>query len=328
MTRVEIEIQANVLLTVPLGSRELRSEKTLTPTEYQKLQEFLAFKKATIADLLESNGSALLEGLQIKNLQKKRVENLLKQGTALAISVEKWERAGLWIISPLHEDYPQRYLEKFREKTPPIIFGAGSRKILNKRGIAIVGSRSVSRENEILARSLGELASTQGYSVISGGAKGVDELSMRGAIDKEGQIVGVMTANLLRSAVSKKYRSAIARGDLTLISMINPETGFSVGAAMKRNKYIYALSEMAIAVCSTIEKGGTWTGAIENLKNEWVPLFLGSNKESGSGNEALVNKGGHWLPSLDEINFDKLIDASNSKDVNFTEEPSQLSFGI
>jgi hypothetical protein len=43
-------------------------------------------------------------------------------------------------------------------------------------------------------------------------------------------------------------------------------------------------------VTSSQGKGGTWSGAIENLKRGWVPLWVKGLAESssGSGNAALT----------------------------------------
>ncbi len=42
---------------------------------------------------------------------------------------------------------------------------------------------------------------------------------------------------------------------------------------MQRNKYIYSLADAAMVVHSG-DSGGTWTGAKENLKKQWVPLWV------------------------------------------------------
>jgi hypothetical protein len=51
-------------------------------------------------------------------------------------------------------------------------------------------------------------------------------------------------------------------------------------------------------VTSSQGKGGTWSGAIENLKRGWVPLWVKGLAESssGSGNAALIQQGARWLP--------------------------------
>ena len=72
-----------------------------------------------------------------------------------------------------------------------------------------------------------------------------------------------------------------------LISSFNPEAGFTVGKAMQRNKYIYCLSDKALVVRSGI-KGGTWEGAIENMKKQWVPIWVRRDSD-GFGNTALLS---------------------------------------
>src|SRR5690606_42161140 len=85
-------------------------------------------------------------------------------------------------------------------------------------------------------------------------------------------------------------------GDLVLVSPFNPEAGFNVGNAMARNKHIYCLSDAAVVVNSKPDKGGTWTGATEDLKSGWVPLWVQHKDDPASGNAALVQKGARWFP--------------------------------
>lgn len=51
-----------------------------------------------------------------------------------------------------------------------------------------------------------------------------------------------------------------------------------------------------MVVNSTPEKGGTWNGVIEDLKSEWVPLWVQSKDDPESGNATLVQKGARWFP--------------------------------
>ena len=92
------------------------------------------------------------------------------------------------------------------------------------------------------------------------------------------------------------YRRYILSGDLALVSPFNPEARFHVGSAMARNASIYCLADAAVVVCSEIGKGGTWTGAVENLKHGWVPLRVKPDSTPGSGNPELVRRGAEWLP--------------------------------
>ncbi len=56
------------------------------------------------------------------------------------------------------------------------------------------------------------------------------------------------------------------------------------------NRYIYALADYAVVVDSAEREGGTWAGAIEDLRHEWTPLYV---RDPGDkpGNRALIAKG-------------------------------------
>ena len=130
-------------------------------------------------------------------------------------------------------------------------------------------------EDELtFASNLGTLAAAQETCVVSGGASGVDEAAMLGALRAQGWAVGVLADRLLRAATSTTFRPFIMADTLTLISPFNPEAGFDVGNAMARNKYIYCMADAAVVVASLRGKGGTWHGALENLKHTWVPLWI------------------------------------------------------
>ena len=76
-----------------------------------------------------------------------------------------------------------------------------------------------------------------------------------------------------------------------------------VGNAMARNKYIYCMALHAIVVSSTPNRGGTWTGAVENLGQGWVPLWVKETDAADSGNPRLVERGGRWLADVDDLVF-------------------------
>ncbi|MDG2442116.1 MAG: DNA-processing protein DprA, partial [Luminiphilus sp.] len=151
------------------------------------------------------------------------------------------------------------------------------------------------------AKSLGKQAALEGMSVISGGAKGVDETATLAALEIEGTAVSVLANDLFKASINRKWQSYLRAGQLALISSVSPETGFQVGNAMGRNKYIYSLSDYAVVVRSDKDSGGTWAGATENLRsnNRWVPLFVPA-APSCEGNSALIDKGARSIDIPEE----------------------------
>jgi predicted Rossmann fold nucleotide-binding protein DprA/Smf involved in DNA uptake len=290
------QAQAVMLLTVSFGKSDQTTAKPLSRKEWSRFAIWLRDHSLGPASLFENNLQSLLAGWVDRTVSVARLEQLMGRGTALGLSLEKWHRAGLWILTRSDPDYPEKLKRRLGSGAPAVLFGCGNRRLLSGGGVAVVGSRDASREDLAFTKKLGEDAAKQGYSIVSGGARGVDQTAMLGALDKEGTSVGVLADSLLKSVTSSKYRKHIMSGDLALITPFNPEAGFNVGNAMSRNRYIYCLADAAVVVSSTPEKGGTWNGAIEGLKAKWVPLWVRQNTNEKSGNSELHRRGAELFP--------------------------------
>jgi predicted Rossmann fold nucleotide-binding protein DprA/Smf involved in DNA uptake len=83
---------------------------------------------------------------------------------------------------------------------------------------------------------------------------------------------------------------------LALVTPYAPNAGFSVGAAMGRNKLIYALADYALVIASEGGQGGTWAGATEALKGGWLPVFVFDGLQVPEGNRQLLQKGALSFP--------------------------------
>lgn len=304
--------QAILLLTSHFSKAKGESVKPLTPKEWGRFALWLKEKSLTPEQLMTGRLDELLNGWSDKTITLDRAEGLMERGSALALAMEKWLRAGLWVMTRSDPDYPVRFKQHLRTDSPAILFGCGNRALLNGGGLAVIGSRNVSDKDLAYSRDLGALAAAKGYSIVSGGARGVDEASMLGALEAEGTVIGVLADSLLRACSSAKYRKYLMANNLVLVSTFYPEAGFNAGNAMQRNKYIYCLSDAAIAVQSGI-KGGTWSGAMENLKKQWVPLWVKRTADKSAGNSAIVKAGAAWVSeNIREIDFTALFLAKTS----------------
>ena len=114
---------------------------------------------------------------------------------------------------------------------------------------------------------IGRLVAKARRTLVSGGARGIDQAAMRGALESGGKVAGVLADSLERTAMNREHRNLLMDGQLILVSPYDPSAGFSVVNAMQRNKLIYALADSAIVVTSDYNKGGTWKGAVERLEN-------------------------------------------------------------
>jgi predicted Rossmann fold nucleotide-binding protein DprA/Smf involved in DNA uptake len=201
--------------------------------------------------------------------------------------------------------------------------------LLDGGGLAVVGSRHVDDELIAYTENVGKLAAGAGLALISGGAKGIDLAAMRGALQADGAVAGVMSDSLERGALARDNREPLMDHKLTLVSPYDPAAGFNVGHAMQRNKMIYALADAALVVTSDFEKGGTWAGAIEQLeKLHFVPVFARQGANSGKGNAALLHHGA--VPWPDPHDCEGLSQALAKAAGAAAAEPKQevLSFAL
>jgi len=298
MNDLSLNSQAIILLTAYFN----KGDKPLTITEYSEFATWLLQNNMKPSDLLELNVQEVLQDWIHSKISKERILSLLGRGNAMAISLQKWQNCGIWILTRADPEYPIRLKKRLGQKAPPILYGAGNKKILNTKSVAIIGSRDASSADLDFTFNLGEKLALSGYSVVSGAARGIDESSMLGSINADGTTIGVVADDLMQKVLSKKYREAIRNDNLVLISPYYPDARFNAGNAMGRNKYIYVLAESSIVIHSGL-KGGTWEGAKENLKNGWVSLFVKKSNDADAGNHKLLEMGGLELENLDTLDY-------------------------
>lgn len=274
-----------------------RSEKPLTLTEYSSLVRSLISMNKRPGDLLlEEHISEASIG---SNIERQRLESLLGRGVQLGFAVEEWQRNGIWVISRSDEDYPVRYKRHLKDKAPPLLFGVGNRSLLSGGGMGIVGSRNVDEDGESFSRQVAKLCALNEVPVVSGGARGVDQISMDSAIEAGGTVIGILAENLLKKSVERNARQAIADGKLLFLSPYHPNARFSVGAAMGRNKLIYAMADFGLIVSTDYKKGGTWSGATEELKRVNPRfIFVRSGETVPEGNMKLLDFGAIPWPNI------------------------------
>lgn len=273
--------------------------------------------------LLDLDQKELEIQLGITSQEADRITQLLERRGSLAIELERLQSLGIRALTRLDDDYPPRYRQRLKDAAPAVLFYAGNRELLGQPGIAVVGSRNVDQTGQDCAAYIGNACAWSGLVLYSGGAKGVDSISMGAALDGRGTAVGILADSLERAIRPPETRAALQRGDLCLVTPFAPNAGFSVGTAMGRNKLIYTLADYAVVVASDVEKGGTWAGASETLRAEWVPVFILEYPDMPEGNRALLSKGGIALPYPFPIDFARFPDWLNAQSGHSKPKPIQ-----
>lgn len=321
--------QAILLLTAPLiVGKGQQSPDSLTHGEYKQMARFLRDNQRQPSDFLGSDAKELIEKCSAL-FDRARIERLLGRGFLLSQAVERWQARTIWVISRADAGYPGKLKARLKDDAPPVLYGCGDAALLETGGLAIVGSRNVDSALVEYTEGIGRLAAEAKRTVVSGGARGIDQAAMRGALAACGCVVGVLSDSLERTALVREHREFLMEGRLVLISPYDPSAGFNVGNAMQRNKLIYAFADAALVVSSDVEKGGTWAGAIEQLKKlRFVPVYVRSKGETSKGLNALRSKGALLWPNPETTEAFAEALASKSYPEPVAPGQDELSFAV
>jgi len=164
--------QAVLLLTAHFSRPAQGDPKPLTPTEWGRFALWLKAQRQTPEALLAGDPSRLLGGWGDDKIPMERICDLLSRSPALALALEKWQRAGLWVITRSDPDYPVRLKQLLKNSSPPLFFGCGNRQLLNRGGLTVVGSRNATQGDLDFAHKMGGEAAEAGYSKALDGCRG------------------------------------------------------------------------------------------------------------------------------------------------------------
>ena len=283
---------AIILLCTSLGADAGAGLRPLGPVTWSRLDEALrrqSFQGAR--DLIGLAADEIARSLGVEEEAAAGYVRLLSRSGQLAFELDRLRSRGIWVVTIIDDAYPAVLRDRLGSGAPPVLFGSGPAGLLTGGGIAIVGSREADDAAVAFTERLAAAAAAGGSAVVSGGARGIDVTAMRVAFAAGGTVVGVVPEGVERRLREASTRTAVAAGEAVLVSPYHPAAAFSAGAAMGRNKLIYALSDVAVVVSSAEGSGGTWTGAVEALRGGWVPVLVRDEPGAPAGNRALIAQG-------------------------------------
>jgi predicted Rossmann fold nucleotide-binding protein DprA/Smf involved in DNA uptake len=265
-------------LVAALASRLIRDLEPLSKDAYRAIADSGADdpEKWATANLSASDASSVRGRIA-------RIEEVEAE-------IDKLREGGIHTISEFDDTYPARYHESLREKRPPLLFAAGDFALLSSRSIGIVGSRDVDEEGSTFAADVARVAAREGWTVVSGGARGVDSAAMSAAFEAGGGSIGFLADSLIRAV--KSSRANLAAGNVCLATEVVPWAPFTSKIAMSRNKLIYGHSTATLVVAATHGSGGSWWGAVQALSGGFCKVLVRSVDPLPEANRALIQLGG------------------------------------
>lgn len=236
--------ERKVLTVAQLRTLALRMRDMAYPTEERDLNE---------SDLLRLGCDRELS---------KRILSLLEQEDLLDAYLGK---AAAWNCVPItrvSDHYPPILRQRLGLDSPGCLWARGDVEILNTPAISLVGCRELSAPNREFAEAVGYQAAEQGLTLVSGNARGADRAAQEACLKAGGRVVSVVADGLNR----------IPARNMLYLSEDGFDEEFSAQRALSRNRCIHALGRMVFVAQSDLQKGGTWSGTVKNLRFGWSPV--------------------------------------------------------
>ncbi len=188
-------------------------------------------------------------------------------------------------------NYSKQLKKNLKKKAPPLLYIKGNKQILQKKAVAIVGSRNANDQALKFTDNIAKRAAEEQKTIVSGFAKGTDKQALDSAIFYNAQSIIVLPQGIMTFELPhKKYLAELENGNILILSVFNPYASWKNGLAIARNIIIYGLAE-EIFIAQTSDSGGTWQGAVNGLKKERTIFIRKPDETEDSANNLLIKAG-------------------------------------
>lgn len=218
-----------------------------------------------------------------------RIVELLNRDDLLEQYLEGARQGGFFPLTRISRGYPEPLLRKKGVSRPPLFFGAGDLSALRGPYVGLAGSRAASSAALDFAARVGSLAAREDMTLVTGAAEGCDRAAMNACLQSGGRVVAFVPDDLRR-------RAPLAGPRCLLLSEGGYDLPFSTQRAMMRNGYIHMMGEKTLIPQTGYRKGGTWNGALENLRRGWSRVYVFDDGSAGAA--ALVQQGAEPVTEL------------------------------
>ncbi len=269
---------------------------------------------ATIERLIQSLGDFSIDSIHSFSISDfanicKLSENLsqiiysgLRDVKILDQELSLIEKHKIKIISVYDQNYP--ILLKNTYLPPAILYIRGADLETEGLNIALVGSRKANNYGYRVVNMLVPDFVSRDFTIVSGGALGIDSMAHQSALNNSGKTVAVIGSGLLKPypATNLKLFDEIVQKNGSVISPFPLTFAAAPGNFPARNRIISGLSQVCIVVQAAIKSGALITGhyAMEQGREVFaVPGHI--DDELSGGCHKLISEGAHIFTATQDV---------------------------
>jgi DNA processing protein len=241
------------------------------------------------------------------------------ESAAMALTLERTEtwlqsEPGASLMCLADGDYPASLLQL--HDPPALLYLLGRRELMSRPSLAIVGSRSATRQGQCNAESFASHLAHCGLTIVSGMARGIDAAAHRGALGAEASTIAVLGtgADIVYPPSGQALAAQIRAAGLIV-------SEFPLGAPAlpdhfpRRNRLIAGLARGVLVVEAALHSGSLITARLAGELGRDVLAIPGSiHSPVARGCHRLIRDGARLVETtqdvLAELRFDAACAAS------------------
>jgi len=223
--------------------------------------------------------------------------------------LRRLDRIGARFVVPSDAEWPTdrlTWLGEQREAPPLGLFIAGTRDLARTvdRSVSVVGARATTVYGAHVARDLGLGIADRGWTVISGGAYGVDGAAHQGALASDGGVTVAVLACSVDIAYPRGHSDLLdrIRSQGLLVSEHPPGCAPTRSRFLVRNRLIAALSVGTVVVEAALRSGSLTTARQARDLNRHLMAVPGPvTSQLSAGSHLLLRKGAVCVTSAADV---------------------------
>lgn len=206
------------------------------------------------------------------------------------------------IITIFDKEYPFKLKNIY--DSPLWLYFIGNYKLLNKKSIAIIGSRNCTNYGKNVAKQLAKCITQNNKIIISGLAKGIDSYAHIGTMNKNASTIAVLGNGLdmIYPKENTNLANEILKKDGLILSEYIIGTKPEKNNFPKRNRIISGLSDIIIVVEAEEKSGSLITVDLALEQGKDIYAIPGSIYSKNSrGTNKMIRDGAGVITSIEDI---------------------------
>jgi DNA processing protein len=200
-----------------------------------------------------------------------------------------------------HPEYPKALLEI--SDPPALLYCVGRIELLNRPGLAVVGSRNATAQGVRNAQAFARALSDAGLTIVSGLALGVDAAAHRGGLEGQSSTIAVLGtgADVVYPPANQGLAKEIAERGL-LISEFALGSPAAKQNFPRRNRIISGLTRGTLVVEAALASGSLITARAALEQGREVFAIPGSiHSPLSKGCHSLIKSGAKLVESAEDV---------------------------